>query len=90
MNNFTGNIFDENGDYIMDATILDEPDTEIDFDDVEDNDLDYNQYNFIEENISLFDYLNEDIADISILEIALNDTENNSKKRKREVWMIDC
>ena len=23
MNNFTGNIFDENGDYVMDATILD-------------------------------------------------------------------
>lgn len=124
MNNFTGNIFDENGDYIMEATILDnleenddnimnvtildnfeenhkfkesyllekseiydldyDSNDEFGFDDVQDDDLEYSTNNFIEKNISLFEYLDEDITDFNMLDLAFTNTEKNSKKRKRE------
>lgn len=121
MNNFTGNIFDENGDYIMDATILDnfqehecditsatlveethkfnesylldksdiddldyDSNDEFGFDDVQDDDLEYATNNFIEKNISLFEYLDEDIADFNMLNLAFRNTGGNRKKRRRE------
>lgn len=128
MNNFPEYIFDENGDYIVEATILDNfsesaschydgekmicvieeirnsnqtnklnnfeefdisdldysPESKFTFDDVEDDDLDYETHNFIEKNISLLDYLDEDLADMNMLNIVLTNTMHIAKKRKRE------
>lgn len=120
MNNFTGNIFDENGDYIMEATILDNFEeteefeeaeqsemiicdfdetyvfnkseiyildcgskNEICFDDVQDDEIDCYANNFIERNISLIDYINEDVEDFNMLHLALTNKEIQIKKRKR-------
>lgn len=57
---------------------------DFDFDDVQDDDLEYATNNFIERNISLFDYLDEDLADFNILSFRKTNTENHSKKRKRD------
>jgi hypothetical protein len=54
------------------------------FDDVEEDDFDYDTNNFIEKNISLLEYLDEDMADIIMLDSVLTNTANNDKKRKRE------
>ena len=57
---------------------------DFDCDDVQDDDLDYDTNNFIERNISLFECLNEDTADFNLLNLALTNTEQHIKKRKRE------
>ena len=57
---------------------------DFDFDDVQDDDLEYATNNFIERNISLFDYLDEDLADFNMLSFRRTNTETQSKKRKRE------
>ena len=63
---------------------------DFDFDDVQDDDLEYATNNFIERNISLFDYLDEDLADFNMLNFTTTNTEHQSKKRKHEYCLSRC